>query len=624
MKVTRLLLTLVIGVILLGACAGPSAPPGPAETPPPTATSPPTEPAKPPEEELTPTPAEEEKPPVTPKGVPEVTEVRGPISKDTTWSGEVLVVDGVDVAKGVTLTIEPGTVVKFKHWRYGYTEPPGRCGIAVYGTLRAIGTPEKPIRFTSDAAQPEHGDWAGINFREPASDQNILDHCIVEYAAGVALDAQHVDFTLSNSIVRWTTGPNLCFSFCSPTIEYNRIYGAGHCNIEFVNAHPTIQYNTIFAAAGHGIVVDTNSQPIIRYNLIKDNGDFGIGIDHVSSAIIEYNTITGNNGWGIGISSGSKASETTVKHNNIYDNNKFDIGIIDEVVGDLTATHNWWGTVDRQQIEAKIHDSRTVPALKTVLYEPYLTAPFDIGTLTYDFESPEIYAHLPGTESDTYLYIFPDDDTRKVVSSWYPEAGNPYGITWDGEHLWVSTSPDHMLRKFDTSGKLLDSFPSPGPNPWGLAFDGRYLWCADRTENLVYQIDQSGKVVKSIPTPAEECMGLTYDGQYLWTCPGHEPRKAYKFDTSGKVVDVLQIPLKGCGLAWDGENLWVTIGAAHKIYAIDPTDGHAIGWISAPGEDTADLAWQGKEYLWAISEVTGQWEDAKVFQMKILHLATVK
>lgn len=63
------------------------------------------------------------------------------ITKDEVWSGEIHVENYIFVPKGVTLTIMPGTVVRFKHYR-GYTEPGEKLGIVIAGTLIAVGTPE--------------------------------------------------------------------------------------------------------------------------------------------------------------------------------------------------------------------------------------------------------------------------------------------------------------------------------------------------------------------------------------------------------------------------------------------------------------------------------------------------
>lgn len=76
---------------------------------------------------------------------------KGVIDKDTTWSGEILVQGDVEVAKGATLLIMPGTTVRFaKIEAFGpekmYTDKDNhfsRAEIFVLGKLYAQGTKEK-------------------------------------------------------------------------------------------------------------------------------------------------------------------------------------------------------------------------------------------------------------------------------------------------------------------------------------------------------------------------------------------------------------------------------------------------------------------------------------------------
>ncbi len=94
----------------------------------------------------------------------------GVIPTDETWvAGTVHVIDrSVIIPSGVTVTIEPGAVVKFA--------PGTGISILTGGTLNALGTPAAPIVLTSladdsaggdtnldgDQSLPRPGDWAGV------------------------------------------------------------------------------------------------------------------------------------------------------------------------------------------------------------------------------------------------------------------------------------------------------------------------------------------------------------------------------------------------------------------------------------------------------------------------------
>ena len=86
------------------------------------------------------------------------------ITTNTTWSASnTYLMDGfIHVMDGATLTIEAGTVI------YGKIGTKATLIVRQGGKLNAVGTPEKPIVFTSEytkpgaAQDPAPGDWGGI------------------------------------------------------------------------------------------------------------------------------------------------------------------------------------------------------------------------------------------------------------------------------------------------------------------------------------------------------------------------------------------------------------------------------------------------------------------------------
>ena len=84
----------------------------------------------------------------------------GDISSNTTWTNNnVYLLDGwVYVVDGVTLTIEPGTVIR------GSKANKGALIVEPGGKIIARGTKEQPIVFTSNepAGQRSYGDWGGL------------------------------------------------------------------------------------------------------------------------------------------------------------------------------------------------------------------------------------------------------------------------------------------------------------------------------------------------------------------------------------------------------------------------------------------------------------------------------
>ncbi|MCX5885429.1 MAG: HEAT repeat domain-containing protein [Proteobacteria bacterium] len=142
------------------------------------------------------------------------TYVCGTIYYDTTWSqahSPYVVTCGITVPQGVTLTIEPGVIVKIQ---------PVYNAIYVYGTLIADGTPDQKIVFTSikddsyggdtngdvNGSSPAGGDWVGIRFYS-GSVNSVLDNAVVAYSG--RQDGYHEPYdycsiyTVSSSLTCW-------------------------------------------------------------------------------------------------------------------------------------------------------------------------------------------------------------------------------------------------------------------------------------------------------------------------------------------------------------------------------------------------------------------------------------
>ena len=103
---------------------------------------------------------------------------RGPITEDTTWEPVEECPDGFDVLStvevrnsGTTLTIEPGTTLRF--------DSDADLVVAAGAALVAIGSEDEPIVFTG--WQELAGSWGGIIIRSNAV-ANEISHAVVEYA----------------------------------------------------------------------------------------------------------------------------------------------------------------------------------------------------------------------------------------------------------------------------------------------------------------------------------------------------------------------------------------------------------------------------------------------------------
>jgi hypothetical protein len=120
----------------------------------------------------------------------------GTINASTTWTtGNVYSVSNcyMSVAAGVTLTIEPGVIIKFGGACTTTGCGAGSVALRVDGTLIAAGTPDQPVVFTSLADDAHGGDtngdgtssgaagqWYGLVFM--AGSHGQLDYTWIGYA----------------------------------------------------------------------------------------------------------------------------------------------------------------------------------------------------------------------------------------------------------------------------------------------------------------------------------------------------------------------------------------------------------------------------------------------------------
>jgi len=113
--------------------------------------------------------------PAPPRGIapfaPAFKSVATVIKEDTVWSGAVLVEGMVTVAAEATLTISPGTVIRFG----------ANSGILVLGRIAVKGSAENPVTFSSLYTEPHPSDWYGIVLTGTGK-KNIFENVMIHGA----------------------------------------------------------------------------------------------------------------------------------------------------------------------------------------------------------------------------------------------------------------------------------------------------------------------------------------------------------------------------------------------------------------------------------------------------------
>ncbi|MDX2360997.1 MAG: T9SS type A sorting domain-containing protein [Crocinitomicaceae bacterium] len=133
------------------------------------------------------------------------TNVGGQMSVNTTWDlagSPYIVSNNILLDSAITLTIDPGVVVKFDIDKM----------IQVRGIVRAIGSASDSIVFTSNETIPAKGDWQSIYFDTQASPfdsvnltGSIFNYCIVEYAGSAIANNGAISSSTGAPLIQYCT-----------------------------------------------------------------------------------------------------------------------------------------------------------------------------------------------------------------------------------------------------------------------------------------------------------------------------------------------------------------------------------------------------------------------------------
>jgi parallel beta-helix repeat protein len=291
-----------------------------------------------------------------------VTELRmQTLEKDTTWQGTVLVNGDIYVPPGVTLTVLPGTTVKFKRIdeksdqnMFGLDSPYyPEAELIIRGKIIARGTSKDTIVFTSAEIDARAKDWGAINLL--GSEGNIVEHCKILFAYNGIHGHGSSARIRYNEFAKNGVGVSFKMEEESPDAPW---FGK-ESNMQIIGNR------FIKNKGGIGF---RNSSGTIKHNLIEDNKFFGIFPKDRAKALISHNQITGNKK-GIYL---YQAQEIKLENNNIYDNLDYNIAVAEAQDYDIEARDNWFGTINKEKLAELIFDKNDDADLGRVNFEPFL------------------------------------------------------------------------------------------------------------------------------------------------------------------------------------------------------------------------------------------------------------
>lgn len=192
----------------------------------------------------------------------------------------------VIVPRGVTLTIEPGTIIRFG----------GGCSLISYSPILARGTKEEPIVFTAKNKLLKWGAVGLVKTSSAVFDNVIFEHCrhafvndndfpgglsaieseieitnslFVNIFGKDAVNMQRSKFIIKNNVFKNTFKDGLDLDGGSGEISFNQFFNCGDEGIDLTdNYNIQVWNNKVLDAHGGRIAADQNLNEILSMNTV--------------------------------------------------------------------------------------------------------------------------------------------------------------------------------------------------------------------------------------------------------------------------------------------------------------------------------------------------------------------
>ena len=339
-----------------------------------------------------------------PAGKPTISQVtsvyeNATITEDVDLRGVVAVKGALTVAPQATLRIEPGTEIRFTTAK-GSSQLPR---LVVMGRIQAVGTLDRPILFTSNAAIPiKKGTWGGILLLS-SEKRNQLEHCRIE-GAETAFEGRFSTISLKTvSITQSKTGLVLrdctanattsSVSDCETGIEAHdselelreTAIAQNRRGAALFSSSVVMSSVTVTGNSQHGILAEEGR---IKMTSCEVSGN-GVGaqikggegqlfmcrfmrnIDtalYLAAARLKINRcqITENLRDGLKLTD----SRATVWGNAFGRNGGYNL--VNSGAESISAPYNWWGAADETSVKSKIFDANLNGRVGAVNVFPWL------------------------------------------------------------------------------------------------------------------------------------------------------------------------------------------------------------------------------------------------------------
>lgn len=135
--------------------------------------------------------------------------------------------------------------------------------------------------------------------------------------------------------------------------------------------------------------------------------------------------------------------------------------------------------------------------------------------------------------------------------------------------------------------------------PLDLTFSGNALWAVDARSRVVALNHNSGALIRELTVPLPAA-GIAYDGQELWLSVRDQPLLLQVNLINGETIRALNLPRGRLGpLDFAAGRLYVADRLSHSILVVDAESGAVVGTISQPGFALDGVCFDGAS-LWSL------------------------
>ena len=185
-----------------------------------------------------------------------------------------------------------------------------------------------------------------------------------------------------------------------------------------------------------------------------------------------------------------------------------------------------------------------------------------------------------------------------VILGRYSGVYEPLRIASNGPSVWVATELGDLY-KVRTSDGVVEQLIDLGTSPLGqVLFDGNYIWVASwGLGNGLTKIEPSDGTILGTSIVGKSPFGLAFDGENIWVTNNADDTVSKVRASDGQVLLTVPAGPSPWGIVYDGEGLWVANSYARTLTHLRTSDGATLG-VARAGDNPQLLTFDGRS-VWA-------------------------